>query len=102
MVNDQEQSREEWEKEFVDVQRHFTFADGLRSSQIVAKKLSATPAPIPDFPHLIRLLLSGILVVIGFTCFSSDIPHRMTLGIVALAASCCLGVSAFRWPRKQA
>jgi hypothetical protein len=101
MVDDQEQSREEWEKEFIDVQRHYTFADGLRSSQIIAKKLSATPAPISDFSHLVRLLISGILLVVGFVVFSSDIPHKMALGVAALAVSCCLGVAAFRWPRKH-
>ena len=101
MLDDQEQSREEWEKEFVDVQRHHTFADGLRSSQIVAKKLSATPAPIPDFAHLIRLLLGGILLVIGFIAFSADMPHNTALGVAILAAACCLGATAFRWTSKR-
>jgi hypothetical protein len=100
-VDDQEQSREEWEKEFVDVQRHFTFADGLRSSQIVAKKLSATPAPIPDFAHLIRLLLGGILLAVGFIAFSADIPHNTALGVAILAVACCLSATAFRWTRKR-
>jgi len=101
MVDDQEQSREEWEREFIDVQRHYTFADGLRSSQIVAKKLSATPAPIPDFAHLVRLLLSGILLVIGFVAFSADIPHNTALGVAILIAGCCLGATAFRWTSKR-
>jgi hypothetical protein len=98
---DREESREEWEKEFRDVQRNVTPGDDLRSAQIIAKKLSASPAPIQDFPHLVRLLLSGILLVIGFVVFSSDIPHKAALGVSALAASCCLGVAAFRWPRKR-
>ena len=101
MVDDQEQSREEWEKEFIDVQRHYTFADGLRSSQIVAKKLSATPAPIPDFAHLVRLLLSGMFLAGGFFVFSSDLPYKTPFGAVALTVGCCLGVSAFRWPHKH-
>jgi len=101
MVDDQEQTREEWEKEFVDVQRHYTFADGLRSSQIVAKKLSATPALIPDFAHLVRLLLGGILLVIGFIALSADIPHNTALGVAILAAACCLGAAAFRWTSKR-
>ena len=68
-MGDHEESREDWEKEFVDVQRHYTFADGLRSSQIVAKKLSATPAPIPDVAHLVRLLLSVVLLAVAFSSF---------------------------------
>jgi hypothetical protein len=100
-VDGQEQSREEWEKEFIDVQRHYTFADGLRSSQIVARKLSATPAPISDFAHLVRLLLSGILLAIGFVAFSGDIPYNTALGIAILIAGCCLGATAFRWTSKR-
>jgi hypothetical protein len=95
------QSREEWEKELRDVQRNVTPGDDLRSAQIIAKNLSASPAPIQDFAHLLRLLLSCILLVMGFGVFSSNIPHKTALGIAALAASCCLGVSAFRWPRKR-
>jgi hypothetical protein len=100
-MHDQEESRKEWEKEFIDVQRHYTFADGLRSSQIVAKKLSATPAPIKDFSHLIRLLLTGILLVMGFVVISSDIPHKTFLGLTVLVASCCLGITAFRRADKR-
>ena len=100
-VDDREQSRKEWEKEIVDLQRGVTFDAGLRRAQIITRKLSAIPAPIPDFAHLVRLLLSGILLVIGFVVFSSDIRHKVALGVAALAASCCLGVAAFRWPRKH-
>ena len=100
-MGDHEESREDWEKEFIDVQRHYTFADGLRSSQIIAKKLSATPAPIPDFAHLVRLLLGGVFLACGFFLFSSDIQHKTLLGLAALASSCCFGVSAFRHPHKH-
>lgn len=100
-MDDHEESREEWEKEFVDVQRHYTFADGLRSSQIIAKKLSATPAPIPDFAHLVRLLLSVVLLAGGFLIFSSHIPHNTVLGLAVLAAGCFLAISAFRWFHKR-
>lgn len=100
-MDDPEQSREEWEKELSDVQHSITFSEGLRSAQIIAKKLSASPAPIADFAHLLRLVLSGILLVIGSAVFSSDIGHKTAIGIAALAAGCCLGVAAFRWPRKH-
>jgi hypothetical protein len=53
-----------------------------------------------DFVHLVRLLLSGTFLGGAFLIFSSDISHKIALGIAALAASCCLGVAAFRWPRK--
>ena len=100
-MDDQKQSREEWEKEFIDVQRHYTFNDGMRSNQIIAKKLSATPAPVPDFAHLVRLLLSGILLVIGFVAFSANIPHNTALGVAILIAGCCLAITAFRWAAKR-
>jgi hypothetical protein len=41
-MDDQEESREEWEKELIDSQRGVTPAEGLRAGQIFAKKLSAT------------------------------------------------------------
>ncbi len=97
---DREDSREEWEKEIVDVQHSVTFPEELRSAQIIAKKLSASPAPIQDFSHLVRLFISGILLVVGFVVFSSDSPHKIALGVAALAGSCCLGAAAFRSPRK--
>jgi hypothetical protein len=100
-MDNREQSRQEWEQELRDVQRNVTPGDDLRSAQIIAKNLSASPAPILDFPHLVRLLLSGVLLVIGFVAFSSDIPHKVAFGVAALAASCCLGLAAFRWPRKR-
>jgi hypothetical protein len=97
----QEESREGWEKEIIDVQRSVTFPEGLRRAQIIAKKLSTSPAPISDFSLLVRFLLSGILLVIGFAAFSADVPHNTTLGVAALAAACCLGASAFPWPRSR-
>jgi hypothetical protein len=100
-MNDRKQSREGWEQELRDVQRNVTPGDDLRSAQIIAKNLSASPAPIQDFPHLVRLLLSGIMLVIGFAAFSSDVPHKAALGAAAVAASCYLGVSACRWNRNR-
>ena len=100
-MHDREESREEWEKEFSDIQHGVTPADGLRAGQIIAKRLSASPAPILDFAHLVRLLLSGVFLACGFFVCSSDIPHKTALGVVVLATGCCLGVSSFRWPRKR-
>jgi hypothetical protein len=100
-MSDPEESREEWEKEIIDVQHSVTFPEELRSAQIIAKNLSASPAPIQDFSHLVRLFLSGILLVVGFVVFSSDIPHKIALGVAAMAASCFLGSTAFRWARKR-
>jgi hypothetical protein len=96
-----EESREEWEKELIDVQHTVTFDEGLRASQIIAKKLSVTPAPVPDFAHLVRLLVSGALLTIGLLVFSTDVPHKTALGIASLAAGCCLGIAAFRWPHRH-
>ena len=87
--------REEWEKEIVDVQHSVTFPEELRSAQIIAKKLSASPAPIQDFSHLVGLFISGILLVVGFVVFSSDSPHKIVLGVAALAGSCCWGAVAW-------
>jgi hypothetical protein len=83
---DREESREEWEKEIIDVQHSVTFPEALRSAQIIAKN-SASPAPVQDFPHLVRLLLSGILLVIGFVAFSANVPHNTALGVAALAVA---------------
>ncbi|MGB9073998.1 MAG: hypothetical protein WCC22_15280 [Terriglobales bacterium] len=100
-MNDPEESREEWEKEISDVQHSIAFPEALRSAQIIAKRLSSYPAPIPDFTHLVRLLLSPVLLATGVLVFSSDIPHKTPLGVAALVAGCFLVVSAFRWPSKR-
>jgi len=68
-MDDREESREEWEKELIDVQLGVTFADELRQAQIITKKLSASPAPIPDFTHLVMLLLGGTFLVGGVLIF---------------------------------
>jgi hypothetical protein len=98
---DREQSRGEWEQEIEDVQRGVTFPEELRQAQIISKRASATPAPIPDFAHLLRFLLSGVLLGIGFLVFSLDIPHNKLLGVAILIVGCCLGVAAFRFTRKR-
>ena len=95
------ESREEWEKELVDVQHGLTFEEGRRSAQIVAKKLSATPAPIPDFAHLLMLLFSGAFFAATFLLFRTDIPHKTLLGFVALSISISLGIAAFRRSRNR-
>jgi hypothetical protein len=99
-MDQREKSREEWEREFREDQYNIIPADGSRVGHIMAKR-SSTPAPIPDVAHLLRLLLSGILLIAGFVVlFSSDTPHRAVLGVASLIASLSLGVTAFRWPRK--
>ena len=95
-MEDREESHEEWEQELIDAQRGITFDEGLRQAQIVAKRLSATPAPIPDFAHLVMLLLNGVFLVVAFFVFSSDIRYKVELGTAVLMAGCCLGVAAFR------
>jgi hypothetical protein len=100
-MDQKEKSREKWEREFIEDQYNIIPADGSRVGHIMAKR-SPTTAPIPDLAHLVRLLLGGILLVIGFLLlFSSDIPHKAALGVAVLAASCFLGVTAFRWPHKR-
>ena len=101
MTDRQGQSREEWEQEFIDVQHSLGPAEGLRASQIIAKKLSVSPAPIPDFAHLVRLLLSGMFLAGAFLIFSSDTSYKTALGLAALAAACYLGITAFRSPRRR-
>ncbi|MGA9354954.1 MAG: hypothetical protein WBV46_14785 [Terriglobales bacterium] len=95
-MENSEESREVWEKELIDVQHTLTFEEGRRSAQIIAKKLAAAPAPIPDFAHLVMLLLSGCFLVVTFLLLSSDIQHKAPFSVVALATSLCLGVAAFR------
>lgn len=100
-MDNREQSREEREKKLIDIQHGVTFAERLRSSEIIAKRLSASPAPTPDIAHLVRLLLSGVLLVSAFFVFSSDVPHKAAVGLASLTASFCLGVVAFRRHNKR-
>jgi len=95
-----EKSREEWEREFREDQYNIVPADGSRVGHIMAKR-SSTPAPIPDFAHLIRGLLSGALLATAVAVLSSDTPHRVTIGSATLIAGCCLGITAFRLKRKS-
>jgi hypothetical protein len=97
---DSEESREEWEKELIDVQRCITFDQGLRQAQIISKKLGTTPAPIPDFAHLVMLLFSGAFLVVAFFVFSSDVPYKLAIGAAALTVSGFLGVAAFQRARR--
>lgn len=101
-MTNHEESREEWEQELIDVQRGVTFDAGLRRAQIITKKFSATPAPIPDFAHLVMLILSGAFLVVAFELFSSSVHHKTLFSILALTASCCLGIAAFQRFRKRA
>jgi hypothetical protein len=96
-----EQSREEWEQEFKDVQHSVGPAEGLRASQIIAKKLAATPGTIPDAAHLIRGILGGALLVGAFEILSSGVANRAWFGIAALAAGLCLLLSSVQWKSKR-
>jgi len=100
-MEDREESRKEWERELIDVQRSVTFDQEVRCAQIVTKKLSATPAPIPDFAHLLMLIFSGAFLGATFLLFSTDIQHKTLLGLVALSVSICLGIAAFRRSRHR-
>jgi len=100
-MDEREESREEWEREFREVQYSVTPADGLRAGQIIAKKLSVSPAPIKDSRHFIRFLLSAVLLGIGLAIFYTDIPYKVALGLATLIAGCGLGFATFRWKRKS-
>jgi hypothetical protein len=94
-----EKSREEWEKEFRDDQYNINPADGSRVGHIMAKRSSA-PGPVPDFAHLLRGILGGVLIALAVQILSSNTPHKIWLGLTALTAGCCLGATASRWKRK--
>jgi hypothetical protein len=97
---DREETREEWERDLIDVQHSVTPAEGIRSVQILTKKLTTSPAPIPDFAHLVMLVLGGTFLGVAFVVFSSDIQHRAAFGVPALATGCCLAAAAF-WRRRK-
>lgn len=99
-MDQREKSREKWEREFIQDQYNILPADGSRVGHIMAKR-SSTPAPIPDFAHFVRGLVSGAIIAIAVTILSSNSPHKVSLGLTALTAGCCLGATAFRWSRKQ-
>lgn len=84
------------------MQYSITPGDGLRAGQIVAKKLSTSPAPIANSWRLIRFLLGGVFLGCGLAIFYSDITHKAWLGVAALIAGCALGIAAFRRKRKSA
>ena len=96
-----EKSHEKWEREFREVQHAVTPGEWLRADQIMAQKLSASPAPIRDASHLIAFLVSAVLLVFGVVIFQGDNPHKLAFGLTALIAGCCLGIAAFRWKRKS-
>ena len=101
MTDEREKSREEWEREFRDVQRGVTPGEWIRSDQIMAQKLSASPAPIRDASHLIALVVGAALLVFAVAIFQGDNPNKLALGSAILTAGCGLCVAAFRWKRKR-
>jgi len=100
-MDQQEKSRGKWERELREVQHGVTPGEWLRADQIMAQKLSASPAPIRDASHLIALLVSAALLVFGIVILQGDNPYKLALGLTALIAGCCLGIAAFRWKRKS-
>ena len=100
IVDKREKSREEWERQFREDQYNIIPADGSQVGHIMAKR-SSTPAPIPDFAHLIRSFLSVALLAIGTAILWSNNPHKVWLGLSALTAGFYLGITAFRRPRKD-
>jgi hypothetical protein len=99
-MNKREKSRAQWESEFSEDQYNIIPADGSRVGHIMAKR-STTPAPIPDFAHLLRYLLSGVFLVGAFLVFSSELPHKITIGSATLAASLYFFLTAFRLTSKK-
>jgi hypothetical protein len=100
-MDEPEKSREKWERELREVQHGVTPGEWLRADQIMAQKLSASPAPIRDASHLIALLVSAVLVVFGIVILQGDNSYKLALRLTALIAACCLGIAAFRWKRKS-
>ena len=98
-MDQRDKSREEWEREFKEVQHSVTPGQWLRADQITAQKLSALPAPIPDFPHLLRGLLGLALLAFAFLIPLFEVPHKVWLCAALLIAGCCIGLTAFRWRR---
>jgi hypothetical protein len=99
-VDHREKSREEWEREFREDQYNIIPADGSRIGHIMAKR-SSSPAPIPDFSHLIRGLVSGLLIAVAIATLSSNTPHKIWLSLALLTAGICLGITAFRLKQKS-
>ena len=99
-MHESEGSREEWERELVDVQRGITPAEGLRRSQILTKKLGATPAPITDFAHLLKFFFGVAFLVISFLAFSSGIRYGHAFAGFAFIVGCYLAVAAVQGNRK--
>jgi len=98
-MDKREQSRQEWENEIREVQGNITPDGEFRAAHYIAKRSSS--GPIPDLAHLIRLLLGGVVLVLGFNVFSSGIPYSAAIGVAVAAAGCYLGFTGFRRNRKS-
>jgi hypothetical protein len=99
-MDKREKSRAQWESDFREDQYNIIPADGSRVGHIIAKR-SASPAPIPDFAHLVRYLLSGVFLVGACLVYSSELPHKVAIGSAILIASCGFGGSAFKLNSKK-
>jgi hypothetical protein len=94
-MNKREQSRAEWEQEILEIQQNITPDQAQRTAHYIAKR--GYTAPIQDLAYFVKLLSGGILLTLGFSAFSSGIPHSTEFAVAALAAGCYLGWSGFRW-----
>ena len=99
-MDQREKSREEWEREFREDQYNITPADGSLIGHIMAKR-STSHGPIPDASHLIRGLFGGVVIAVAVGIFSSNTRYKIWIGLAALIAGCCLGITAFRLEQKS-
>ena len=79
------------------MQKSITPSAAPWAAHYMAKKGSS--APIQDLSHFVELLSAGVLLTLGISVFSSDIPHSTALAVAALAVGCFLGWIGFRWDR---
>jgi hypothetical protein len=96
-MNNREPSRAEWKQDMREMQQHTTPAEASWAAHSMAKK--GATAPIQDLAYFVRLLSGGVLLTLGISAFSSDIPHSTAFAVAALAAGCYLGWTGLRWDR---
>lgn len=93
VVDCREKSREEWERNLRDVQNGVTPGGWLRADQIMARKLSVSPAPIRNLASLIAFVASCAFLGIAVAIFSSNAPNRVALGSAALLIGFCIAIA---------
>jgi len=58
-------TREEWERDLLDVQKNITYEDQLRATQRIAANMPPGSAPFKTWRDLLRLALSCIALAVG-------------------------------------